>query len=545
MKGFNLQTPEIQEQIRIIEKEYNANRADVKRRLAQLMDNAGKSGNSLLLGFTHAYFARIYYVEGDMKKFLSHVRAGIRLTEINEDKDSASICYNLLGVDAMNHGEYPIALEYYEEALNAASSESSVYGAALVNTGHIYYEIGEIDKALYYCKQGRKYLEKSDNPFPLLIELAQEATYSIWSKRLGMARGIIAELKVIEEQLQSRYPDETFTDLSEVLIYYYDTMQQSEKRDAAFLDFADALSNYDGSYIDFAENINWITDTLMNSGKTNFVGRLLNITRKSIMKSGIPHIQLQFLERDIKYQLRIKNHDEVHKLESKYFRVSCLRNRENLRIYKTNISIHNDMNHLREETARIEEENRRLLREASIDPLTQIPNRALLNEKAEYYFSMADQNQVSLGVEMLDIDFFKELNDTYGHQQGDHCLQLVASILKDISCDRIFSARYGGDEFMIIYYDMTDADILKKAEHIRERINQMKIPNINSETSDFLTISQGIRNSVPRDSNRVWDYTYGADNALYKVKKTKKGGILLIHNAVIDRSVLENDSIND
>ena len=545
MKDFDLQTPEIQEKIIQIEKKYDSNRDVVRKLLEQLMDTAKRTGNSLICGFAHAYLAILDYVDGDMKSFLSHVRVGIKLTEKNQDTDSAAICYNLLGIDAMNHGEYPIALEYYEEALNSASSKSHSYAAALVNTGHIYYEIGDIDKALHYCKKGRKYLEKSTNCFPLMVELAQEATYDIWSKRLEKARSVISKLRDLEESLRKAYPNETYTDLNEVLIYYYDTIQQPEKRDEAFTKFADALSQYDGSYIDFSENIIWISDTLLNAQMFDFVGRLLDITRKSIMASEIPFTQLQFLERDIKYHHKINDIDEVHRLESKYFQISCLQNRENLRIYKTNISIHNDMNRLREEKARIEAENRRLLYEASIDSLTQLPNRALLNEKAEFYFTMAAQQRVSLGVEMLDIDFFKELNDTYGHQEGDRCLQLVANILRDISNDDIFAARYGGDEFMVIYYGMTDSDILKKAEMIRERILQMRIPNIHSKSSEFLTLSQGIRNSVPKPGNRVWDYTYGADNALYKVKQTQKGGILMIHNAIIDRSVLEVDSIND
>lgn len=544
MKDFDLLSPEIQEQIQIIEKEYDSNRASTLKRITSLMQKAKEQTDSRVQAFCHAYLARIYYVEGDMKRFMSHVREGLKLSEVNADSDTASICYNLLGIDATNHGEYPIALEYYEEALKATDHRKSAHGAALVNTGHIYYEIGDFDRALSFCRRGRKYLENGPNTYAYMIELAQEATYNTWSKRLGKAREVINTLQSLENSLRKRCPNETFTDLNEVLIYYYDTMQMSKERDEAFLAFADDLSRYNGSYIDYAENINWITDTLMHADRLDYVGRLLSITRRSIMTSGIPHIQLQFLERDIKYHMKINDLVEVHRLESKYFQISCIRNRENLRIYKTNINIHNDMNRLRAEKDRIEDENRRLLHEASIDPLTQLPNRALLNQKAEHYFTMADKNQVMLGVEMLDIDFFKQLNDTYGHQEGDRCLQIVAGILREISNDRIFASRYGGDEFMIIYYGMSDDEILQKAEQIRNRLNQMHIPNEKSKTAGFLTVSQGIRNSVPKHGNRVWDYTYGADYALYKVKKSQKGNIVLLHNAALDESVLK-DAIND
>ncbi len=544
MKNFNLQTPEVQEKIRMIESDYNSNKTNAFELTKELMAEAVATGNSLVCGFCHAYLARYYYIKGDLKECMSHIRAGLKVQEANEDYDSISISYNLLGIDAMNHGEYPIALDYYENALDAHEPGKSVSGAALVNIGHIYYEVGDFNKALSYCKRGRTILEKEDHPYSLLVELAQEATYNIWSKRLVKAREVMQELSDLEDRLRQKYPDEIFTDLYEVQIYYYDTVQEPEKRDQAFRTYIDALGRYDGSFIDYSENINWICDTLFNSGKLDFVGDLLDLTRDSVMDSGIPFMQLQFLERDVKYHKRIGDDEQVHLLESKYFQLSCIKNREDLRIYRTNISIHNDLNSLKEEKDRVEEENRQLLKAASIDPLTQIANRALLNQKAEFFFQMAAREHASLGVEMLDVDFFKEFNDTYGHQEGDRCLQLVASILDALSSDNIFVARYGGDEFMVIYYDMTDDDILKKAELIRDTVSQMHIKNEHSKTTGFLSVSQGIRNSVPKPGNRVWDYTYGADNALYKVKKTQKGNIVLLHSVAFNESVLK-DAINE
>ena len=169
------------------------------------------------------------------------------------------------------------------------------------------------------------------------------------------------ELSDLEDRLRQKYPDETFTDLYEVQIYYYDTVQEPEKRDQAFRTYIDALRRYDGSFIDYSENINWICDTMFNSGKLDFVGDLLDLTRDSVMDSGIPFMQLQFLERDVKYHKRIGDDEQVHLLESKYFQISCIKNREDLRIYRTNISIHNDLNSLKEEKDRVEEENRQLL----------------------------------------------------------------------------------------------------------------------------------------------------------------------------------------
>lgn len=539
MKDFDLQTPEIQDMVRLIEKDYDSDRAGTRKNLKKLMDIAVRNGNTLICGFCHAYYARLYYVKGDLKRFIYHARSGIRVLEANEDHSTASICYNLLGIDAMNRGEYPISLEYYEEALRSTDHDNSAFGAALANIGHIYYEIGDFKKALHYCRRGQKYLLQASNRFPLLIALAQEATFCIRSKQFSHARDAMARLTDLETSLRDAFPDEIYTDLSEVLIYYYDSTHQEKKRDMAFSAFADALSRFDGSYIDFCENVCWIADTLLNADRPDLVGTLLDISRQSIMSSGISFMQLQFLERDIRYHRQINDPAEIHRLESDYFEISCRRNRENIQIYRTNISIHNDMNRLRREKERMERQNQILMHEASIDPLTQLANRALLSQKAEYFLAKAQKNGASLGVEMLDIDFFKELNDTYGHQQGDHCLQLLAGILSSISGKHIFAARYGGDEFMVIYYGMSDQEILEKAAHIRDSILQMKIRNEHSKGSDYLSVSQGIMNSVPTPGNRIWDFTYGADYALYQMKQTGKGEIRLLHSVPCNAPVNE------
>ena len=93
----------------------------------------------------------------------------------------------------------------------------------------------------------------------------------------------------------------------------------------------------------------------------------------------------------------------------------------------------------------------------------------------------------------------------------------------------IFCARYGGDEFIIIYYGKTDEEILALAKELRERISGLKIEHKGSQVSEYVTVSQGIRNSVPPHQNRMWDYLYAADGALYNVKRKQKNSICLIH----------------
>jgi len=103
----------------------------------------------------------------------------------------------------------------------------------------------------------------------------------------------------------------------------------------------------------------------------------------------------------------------------------------------------------------------------------------------------------------------------------------------------IHAFRYGGDEFVIIYESMTDKEVMEYATMLRQAVIEL---NLSSKYSDkgIVTISQGIRNSVPQETTKLWDYMYAADNALYQVKEHTKGEIIMLHKAVISQKSLDD-----
>ena len=150
------------------------------------------------------------------------------------------------------------------------------------------------------------------------------------------------------------------------------------------------------------------------------------------------------------------------------------------------------------------------------DELTQIANRRKLSEEADNAFENICIRGNRFAVEMIDIDNFKKINDTYGHAMGDSCLVLLADVLKSVENDNLFCARYGGDEFMLIYKGYTDDKIIETALVIKNKLKTLL------EENDFpkFTISQGICNNIPEEDNKLWDFTSVADEAMYYSKKT-------------------------
>ena len=101
----------------------------------------------------------------------------------------------------------------------------------------------------------------------------------------------------------------------------------------------------------------------------------------------------------------------------------------------------------------------------------------------------------------------------------------VASLLSDMQCENIFCARYGGDEFIVIYKGLSRAEIIEKAKRLKQNIADLKLEHEYSKCSSIVTISQGICVTVPTELNKSWDFLHEADNCLYCVKRNNRNGI--------------------
>lgn len=167
----------------------------------------------------------------------------------------------------------------------------------------------------------------------------------------------------------------------------------------------------------------------------------------------------------------------------------------------------------------LQQTNIRLQQQNIIDDLTKIANRRHFDEILEKEWSRAKRIRTSLALLMIDIDFFKQYNDTFGHLKGDECLKQIATVLSNnLNRPGDFVARYGGEEFCILIPE-TDLDgAITFAEKVHSAIIELKIDNPGSEVSKYLTISIGIAAIVPKHDDSYMDLIYTSDKALYKAK---------------------------
>ncbi len=156
---------------------------------------------------------------------------------------------------------------------------------------------------------------------------------------------------------------------------------------------------------------------------------------------------------------------------------------------------------------------------ASIDTLTKAYNRRYLEKYLEEQIKISKENNLHLSIIMIDIDFFKIFNDTYGHDAGDYVLMYFADTLKFNVRETDVVSRYGGEEFIVVLPRTNHRGAYRVAEKLRKKVEEMSLTAISNENPPKITCSLGI-SVYPLHGNNIDKLIQSADKALYKAKNS-------------------------
>lgn len=156
---------------------------------------------------------------------------------------------------------------------------------------------------------------------------------------------------------------------------------------------------------------------------------------------------------------------------------------------------------------------------AFTDALTKIANRRFFDRFIEQQWSKCQRDNQDLAVILCDVDFFKVYNDTYGHQQGDSCLQKVALALSSSVRKSDLAARYGGEEFVVVLPNSNTETAKIVASRISSKLKKMQIPHQGSKASQYVSISMGISSLLHARVISPQELIETADKALYRAKE--------------------------
>lgn len=165
------------------------------------------------------------------------------------------------------------------------------------------------------------------------------------------------------------------------------------------------------------------------------------------------------------------------------------------------------------------------LRDTSLrDGMTGLYNRRFLEEVIDKIMSQATRNQDTYAVLMLDVDFFKMVNDTYGHDVGDKVIVALSKVLKNSIRESDLAIRYGGEEFVVLLGNASDEGVMQVAKKIHTSFAALSF-DVGTPESLKKTLSIGIA-KFPTDGDTIWKCIKYADTALYEAKNTGRNKIV-------------------
>lgn len=163
---------------------------------------------------------------------------------------------------------------------------------------------------------------------------------------------------------------------------------------------------------------------------------------------------------------------------------------------------------------------------ADTDPLTGLPNRGSMDRQLKQAVENARTNQTPLSIAICDIDKFKAINDTHGHLVGDEVIKFVASSLARKDSDRLFVARFGGEEFVLLFDGVAPIAAAKELNEIRQRVSNLdlKITSTGAKLGK-VTFSAGIADIEGRANSSA--LLKAADLALYRAKNDGRNRVYI------------------
>lgn len=482
-----------------------------------------------LIATGYYYKGVAYYVLNDGMHFYEAVNACMSYLSKIEDWDLMARCYNFLGIFSVNHGNAAIGLDYYLNALECCKKGDLEAFASTVKTNRGVLNIiyGRYDDAINVLQEALDYYSK--HPELPYHDDHLVCVYANLAKAY-MGKGDLIEAKCCFENIHNEHGDSLQDEVLLIVLameaMYYHFAGKDEKCDQKIAFIHKTLAP-NMPIMDMFDDFYDYAKILLDRGCKDEFWKLIDIMEPMIKSLDITNLILKILRMKILFYRKYKMNAEYLQATALFFEFTERAMAENNAMMNNVLNLRRTLEEVNIEKREIEQKNVMLRQKSETDALTGLHNRFRLNDYSEEAFQRAVDNGTSLAMEIMDLDNFKSYNDLYGHQKGDECLQQIASAIKSMEEFGAFTARYGGDEFVLIYEGKTKDEVIEYAAELRKRVLDLQIEHAPSKVSNVMTISQGICWDTPVHGNRMWDYLHSADDMLYRVKQRKRNNFCI------------------
>jgi diguanylate cyclase (GGDEF)-like protein len=456
----------------------------------------------------------IQYALGNYQEATKYFLRSLSLKREIGDGLTASDTLSNLGLVYLEMGDYPGAVQLYRESLRIKQRLGDQHGRAnaLFNLGEVFQRLGRTQEALDYYQQALEIADLLKSPqlrATCLENLGHcHATLGHGEKALELLHSSIT----LQHDLGSRVGE-----LS-VLLKIGSVLGRQGQVNAAIETLQQGLK--------MAEEL----------GPAKLLLEFHQALSRVFEQSQKPALSLHHLKQASEIERRLHKEQQAQKTAALLagFQVEKARQEaeierlRNSELSRSNRELARAIESLREADTeksrlldKLRQQSRELEQLARQDPLTRLYNRRYLEENLEREFAAAKRYKFPLSVGMVDIDHFKQINDTFSHQIGDEVLRLIGLILES-SCRGVdFASRYGGEEFALVFPQTDLIGALIACERIRQRIEDHSWKEIHPQLK--VTVSIGV-SSDPTLSNHE-KLLAAADLQLYAAKRAGRNRV--------------------
>jgi diguanylate cyclase (GGDEF)-like protein len=513
-------------------------------KVREFADYAKKDGDELAVAYSDVNQVIIEFRANNVSEnTIRKLASVLQISQNYNDHNLEAECHNMLGIVSSHLVDKSAGLEHFEKGYALAKKHHMTLNQSIFanNLGDAYLSLGEYDTALEYFREA----------YRLIIDMEKKGRNSSTS-RVSIMRINLCFMNMAEVHYRQGNYEEAVRMLSCIdgiesdnheLFYYtsimilrtliFIKMGETEEVSSCLEEILEEAGTSEEG-ITTVEDYIELADALLDAGYSDKAKRLLDISENIVEKINLDEKWCKFLKIRIKYMKLIEPQADRTDLYEKYFE-----HRDNVDKDQKNkqLMAFRNKKRLEEEIRKrnnAERRNRKLKALSEHDQLTGVYNRYAMAELGSEWFNEAKEKNTRISFMIIDIDYFKEYNDTYGHLGGDEVLKTIGGILLDCTQGTDIVIRYGGDEFFIISKGRTEEDVIKLGSAINKSINDKKIRHKASPISDYVTLSFGaVCGKVAKDQTLL-DTIHLADNGLYRIKNESRNALGLFQQGEED-----------
>lgn len=471
--------------------------------------------------FAHAYLGDYYLARNDRGQASSHLEKAREL--LNEKLCNSELeqkVYSFYAIVCEMYADEQNAIQYYLKSLVLARQLADVQAECMVlnNLGYTLQKHHSYEQALRYYEEAYALQVDMDNPPFRAVLLTNLAMLLLHLSRPAEALAYIKECEQVKDGQDNQRVHQLRNHCA-----YEAALGHREEALCLAEKILPLVGQLWGDLFTAFDNFTLLCESMLQIKSEKHARYFLEQMVKASQNGGLN--QRQTLEKKrLEYYKAFGTEEEKHAAYKKFYKeiqeLKAQGNRMVVDAMKDQINL--DAALTQRQT--LLEQQEQLEREANIDELTQLYNRRHM----EYLMTkqLEHNGHRALAAVMLDVDYFKEFNDFYGHRKGDEVLRAVGACFRENATTGIYACRYGGDEFACLCEVDTEQELRQYIEKVRGSLQRAAIPHEKSYCSNMVTLSIGYAFTAGKGKGIApYQLMQLADQALYETKRAGRNSV--------------------